>query len=123
MKFTALLFLAALAGTLVFAQNATSDPTEAAPAQDPVTSEPDEESASTTAPETTQTAQKTSRVAPRNPRKQATRLLKASIDKGLSLTRNNFEEARKTFEGARKRLHERIKDGEHFIEEPRVQEA
>ncbi|XP_011848027.1 PREDICTED: extracellular glycoprotein lacritin isoform X2 [Mandrillus leucophaeus] len=64
MKFTTLLFLAAVAGALVYAEDASSDSTDADPAQEAGTSKPNEEisdpAASASPPETTTTAQETS---------------------------------------------------------------
>ncbi|XP_008563201.1 PREDICTED: extracellular glycoprotein lacritin-like [Galeopterus variegatus] len=67
MRFTALLFLAALAGALVCAQDASTDLTQDAPAQDTVTPTPDEKTSAspqetiTTAQEISAAAQKTTK--------------------------------------------------------------
>ncbi|XP_006169178.1 extracellular glycoprotein lacritin isoform X1 [Tupaia chinensis] len=74
MRFTDLLFLAALVGTLVYAQDGTSDPAGSAPNQDSVTSKADEVTSTSEKPTSTQetvtTTQKTSTVAPTTKRPQ-----------------------------------------------------
>ncbi|XP_045320801.1 extracellular glycoprotein lacritin isoform X1 [Leopardus geoffroyi] len=90
MRFSALLFLAALAGALVCAQDASSDPTEATPGT--VATEPEV----TTSPAETVSPQET----PQEPNSAATSKeglnpLKFLVSKGSLVAEQGFQEARK----------------------------
>ncbi|XP_019515232.1 PREDICTED: extracellular glycoprotein lacritin isoform X2 [Hipposideros armiger] len=96
MRLMALLLLAALAGALVCAQDAASDPVEAAPAQEPTSD--------TAAQKTSEAAQWPAKVLSPRP---GLNVLKAMIEKSLLL-------AEKAFEEAEKQVNERIQDGKQI---------
>ncbi|XP_007081494.1 extracellular glycoprotein lacritin isoform X1 [Neofelis nebulosa] len=90
MRFSALLLLAALAGALVCAQDASSDPTEATPGT--VATEPEV----TTSPAETVSPQET----PQEPNsattsKEGLNPLKFLVSKGSLVAEHGFQEARK----------------------------
>ncbi|XP_019515231.1 PREDICTED: extracellular glycoprotein lacritin isoform X1 [Hipposideros armiger] len=113
MRLMALLLLAALAGALVCAQDAASDPVEAAPAQEPTSAELERTTSAKTAslPEIDTAAQKTSEAAQWPAKVLSPRpglnVLKAMIEKSLLL-------AEKAFEEAEKQVNERIQDGKQI---------
>ncbi|KAM5252321.1 extracellular glycoprotein lacritin-like [Hipposideros larvatus] len=96
MRLMALLLLAALAGALVCAQDAASDPAEAAPAQEPTSD--------TAAQKTSEAAQWAAKVLSPRP---GLNVLKVMIEKSLLL-------AEKAFEEAEKQVNERIQDGKQI---------
>ncbi|XP_023067044.1 extracellular glycoprotein lacritin isoform X1 [Piliocolobus tephrosceles] len=98
MKFTTLFFLAAVAGALVYAEDASSDSTDADPAQEAGTSKPDEEisdpAASASPPETTTTAQETSAAVQGTAKVTSSRQELNPLSKSLSLCQiNNLEKS------------------------------
>nr|XP_003939329.1 extracellular glycoprotein lacritin [Saimiri boliviensis boliviensis] len=118
MKFTTLLFLAALAGTLVYAEDASSDSTDVDPAQEAGTSKPDEEtpepSQSASPQETTTAAQETTSAAVQGTAKvtsnsQGLNRLKSLVEKSLLLTEQAFQRAGKGVHGG-------VESGKQFFE-------
>ncbi|XP_011903337.1 PREDICTED: extracellular glycoprotein lacritin [Cercocebus atys] len=117
MKFTTLLFLAAVAGALVYAEDASSDSTDADPAQEAGTSKPNEEisdpAASASPPETTTTAQETSAAVQGTAKVTSSRQelnpLKSIVEKSILLTEQAFARAGKGMPGG-------LAGGKQFIE-------
>ncbi|XP_011785818.1 PREDICTED: extracellular glycoprotein lacritin isoform X1 [Colobus angolensis palliatus] len=117
MKFTTLFFLAAVAGALVYAEDASSDSTDADPAQEAGTSKPDEEisdpAASASPPETTTTAQETSAAvqgtAKATSSGQELNPLKSIVEKSTLLKEQAFARAGKAIPGG-------VTGGKQFIE-------
>ncbi|PNI89949.1 LACRT isoform 1 [Pan troglodytes] len=106
MKFTTLLFLAAVAGALVYAEDASSDSTGADPAQEAGTSKPNEEISGpaepASPPETTTTAQETSAAV------QGTAKVTSS--------RQELNPLKQAFAKAGKGMHGGVPGGKQFIE-------
>ncbi|EAW96793.1 lacritin [Homo sapiens] len=118
MKFTTLLFLAAVAGALVYAEDASSDSTGADPAQEAGTSKPNEEISGpaepASPPETTTTAQETSAAAVQGTAKvtssrQELNPLKSIVEKSILLTEQALAKAGKGMHGG-------VPGGKQFIE-------
>ncbi|XP_017357406.1 extracellular glycoprotein lacritin [Cebus imitator] len=117
MKFTTLLLLAALAGTLVYAEDASSDSTDVDPTQEAGTSKPDEETSdpsqsaspqeiTTAAQETSAAVQGTAKVTSNS---QGLNRLKSLVEKSLLLTEQAFQRAGKGVHGG-------VESGKQFFE-------
>ncbi|KAL2776304.1 extracellular glycoprotein lacritin precursor, partial [Daubentonia madagascariensis] len=109
MRFTTLLFLAALAGALVCAEDAPSDHTKAAPIQDTATPIPHAETTAPAAPQETTTSTAPQKTTQATLGWQELIPMRSLVEKSLTLAENSFQ-------GAGKELHGKLQSGKKFVD-------